>query len=61
MNALPAPASLEDLRQRLRLMRIYIAQLDAPVLSDLDSLLSVAEAEVERALSYASREQDGLS
>ena len=59
MEGLPAPKKLEDLRHRLRLIRIYIARLDAPALNDLDSLLSVAEAEVERALSDARRKQAG--
>ena len=59
MEGLPAPKKLEDLRHRLRLIRIYIARLDAPALNDLDSLLSVAEAEVERALSDAGRKQAG--
>lgn len=59
MDGLPAPRKLEDLRHRLRLVRMYIARLDAPALNDLDSLLSVAEAEVERTLSDARRQQSG--
>jgi hypothetical protein len=58
MEHMPHPAKLEELRHRLRLIRIYIARLEAPVLDDLDSLLSVAESEVERAL-IDSRRQDG--
>jgi hypothetical protein len=57
MSELPAPMKLEDLRHRLRLIRISIARLKAPALDDLDSLLSVAESEVERALSDARRER----
>jgi len=57
MEGLPAPTNLEDLRHRLRLIRIYIARLNAPALNDLDSLLSVAESEVERALSDARRDR----
>ena len=41
---------LEELRERLRLIRVYIAQLKNPALNDLDALLSVAEAELERAI-----------
>lgn len=38
-------------------MRIFIAGLDCAALNDLDSLLSVAESEVERTLTD-SRRQD---
>jgi hypothetical protein len=41
---------LEELRRRLRALRAYIALLKNPALNDLDALLSVAEAEVERAI-----------
>ena len=41
---------LAELRRRLRSMRIYIADLKNPALNDLDALLSVAEAEVDRAI-----------
>jgi hypothetical protein len=58
MEHLPHPAKLEELRHRLRLIRIYIARLEAPALDDVDSLLSVAESEVERTLMDA-RRQDG--
>ena len=39
---------LDELRQRLRLIRAYIATLKKPELDDLDALLSVAEAELQR-------------
>jgi hypothetical protein len=41
---------LEELRRRLTSIRVYVAQLKNPALNDLDALLSVAEAEVERAI-----------
>ena len=57
MESVPHPAKLEELRHRLRLVRIYIARLEAPALNDVDSLLSVAESEVERALTDARRQE----
>jgi hypothetical protein len=59
MDSLPVPPKLEELRHRLRLIRIYVSRLHSPALDDLDSLLSVAESEVERALSEARRQQTG--
>ena len=44
------PDGLDELRHRLRLLRAYIAQLKNPALNDVDALLSVAEAELERAM-----------
>lgn len=49
-------SKLQDLRHKLRLMRIQIARLKNPALNDLDSLLSVAEAEVERAVTDSRRQ-----
>jgi len=57
MDSLPIPNKLEELRHRLRLIRIYVSRLHSPALDDLDSLLSVAESEVERALSEARRQR----
>jgi hypothetical protein len=57
MEPLPHPSKLDELRRRLRRMRIFIAGLDCAALNDLDSLLSVAESEVERTLTD-SRRQD---
>jgi len=39
---------LKEVRAALRLLRIKIAAINDPALLDVDSLLSVAEAEVER-------------
>jgi hypothetical protein len=43
------PAKLEELRTGLRSMRRLIARMNNRALRDTDSLLSVAEAELERA------------
>ena len=60
MTDLPSVDELEQLRDRLRLMRAYIARLESAPLNDLDALLSVAEAEVERAISASGRQaQEG--
>lgn len=60
MTDLPSVDELEQLRDRLRLMRVYIARLESAPLNDLDALLSVAEAEVERAISASGRQaQEG--
>jgi len=56
MEPLPPPSKLDELRRRLRRMRIFIAGMDCPALNDLDSLLSVAESEVERALTDSLRQ-----
>ena len=42
---------LKEVRAALRLLRIKIAAINDPALLDVDSLLSVAEAEVERVAS----------
>ena len=39
---------LSEVWRRLRELRKYIADTDSPKLSDVDTLLSVAEGEVER-------------
>jgi hypothetical protein len=44
---------MEELRRRLHSMRVTIAKLKNSALDDLDALLSVAEAELERALEHA--------
>ena len=49
----PRLDDLEELRRRLRLIRLYIAQMKNPALNDVDALLSVAEAEVGRAMGAA--------
>jgi hypothetical protein len=51
MPPLPQSYEMDELRNRLRLMRIYMARLNNPALNDLDALLSVAEAELQRAIS----------
>jgi len=43
-------ADLDDIRHRLQLLRASIAKLKKPELDDLDALLSVAEAELQRLL-----------
>jgi hypothetical protein len=49
----PNPTELLELRHRLRLLRIYLASLNSIELIDVDSLLHVAEAELDRlAISY---------
>ncbi|MDW6023158.1 hypothetical protein SAZ10_15470 [Mesorhizobium sp. BAC0120] len=50
MQTEPLRDELEEMRQRIRLLRAEIADLSIPELTDLDSLLSVAEAEIERAM-----------
>ena len=45
---LPNPDELLELRHRLRLLRIYVASLKSPELTDIDSLMHVAEAELDR-------------
>ena len=50
MQTEPQRDELEEMRQRIRLLRAQIAGLNNPELTDLDSLLSVAEAEIERAM-----------
>ena len=59
MTDLPSVEKLEELRDRLKLMRIDIAHLNSAQLSDLDALLSVAEAEVERAITASQRGPGG--
>jgi len=44
----PQTNELDDLRHRLRLLRASIAKLKKPELADVEALLSVAEAELER-------------
>jgi hypothetical protein len=44
----PSPAEVAEIRSALRRLRKRIAQLQAPKLSDVDSLLDVAEAELDR-------------
>lgn len=55
MTDLPSIEKLEELRDRLKIMRVYIAHINSAQLSDLDALLSVAEAEVERAITASQR------
>ena len=50
MQPLPHSDELDHLRQILRLLRAYIARLNNPALQDIDALLSVAEAELARAI-----------
>jgi hypothetical protein len=50
MQTEPQRDELELMRQRIRLLRAQIAGLNNLELTDLDSLLSVAEAEIERAM-----------
>jgi hypothetical protein len=50
MQTEPLRDELEAMRQRIRLLRAEIAGLSIPELTDLDSLLSVAEAEIDRAM-----------
>ena len=50
MQTKPRRDELEQMRQRIRLLRAQIAALSIPELTDLDGLLSVAEAEIERAM-----------
>jgi hypothetical protein len=45
---LPNPEDLKELRHRLRLLRAYIASLKSLELIDIDSLMHVAEAELDR-------------
>jgi hypothetical protein len=45
---LPTPDELLELKHRLRRMRAYIASLNSLELTDIDSLIHVAEAELER-------------
>lgn len=59
MADLPSVEKLEELRDRLKLMRIEIAHLNSAQLSDLYALLSVAEAEVERAITASQRGAGG--
>jgi hypothetical protein len=44
---------LEELRTHLRSMRRLIARMNNGILRDTDSLLSVAEAELDRAISLS--------
>jgi hypothetical protein len=46
---LPSPEELETLRHQLQVLRIYLYDLKSPELTDLEALLSVAQAELERA------------
>ena len=50
MQAGPQRNEMEELRQRIRILRAEIAELNNSALTDLDSLLSVAEAEIDRAM-----------
>lgn len=45
---MPPPNELQELRKRLRLLRIFVADLNRIELVDIDSLLAVAEAELNR-------------
>jgi len=45
---LPNPDELLELRRRLRFVRIYLASLKSIELTDVDSLVHVAEAELDR-------------
>ena len=53
----PPPSKLKDLRKRLRAIRKDIAGLNSKSLTDADSLLSVAESEVDRAISTIEQEE----
>jgi len=44
----PNSDEMLELRRRLGLLRIYVASLSSPELTDIDSLLHVAEAELDR-------------
>ena len=48
MEPLPQPDELDELRNRLRLTRLFIARLNNSAMNDVDALLSVAEVELER-------------
>ena len=50
---------LKELRHRLRSMRADIAQLKNPALNDMDALLSVAEAELARAIGDREQSEGG--
>lgn len=50
---LPNPEDIAIMRQHLNALRIYLASLNSPELADLEALLSVADAELERAIRQA--------
>jgi hypothetical protein len=45
---LPNAQEIENVRHQLRLLRAYIARFRSGELGDLEALLSVAEAELDR-------------
>ena len=47
----------DELRRRLRLLRAYIARLQDPELREVDTLLSVAEGELDRTVTEKSGER----
>ena len=55
------PAKLEELRKGLRSMRRLIGRMDNRALGDTDSLLSVAEAELDRAISISEADGSGVT